>query len=346
MSLSLEDYFAMSFLTLGIETSCDETAVAVVAEGTKTLSNIILSQAEHAIFGGVVPEIASRKHVSAVGPIYKRALSEANVSLADIDLIAATKGPGLIGCLLVGLNFARGLSLASGKAFAAVNHLEGHIAANFLAYPELDPHHLTLLISGGHTLLVETKGFGNYVVLGQTRDDAVGEAFDKVAKLVGLGYPGGAKIDALSKEGNPQAIKFPRPMAHSGDFDFSFSGLKTAVALYWKSITEEQRKASLADIVASFQEAAVDILARKTVAAAERLQVRSVTLSGGVAANSRLRELLGEKLEQRGINFFYPSLNLCTDNAAMIAAAGHFQYHRIGSSALSEDSDPSLRLGC
>ena len=334
----------MPQITLGIETSCDETSVAVVKDGTTTLSNVILSQAEHSLFGGVVPEIASRKHVNAIGPIYQRALDDAGVSLKDIDLIAATRGPGLIGCLLVGLNFARGLALGSGKSFVAVNHLEGHIAANFLTYPELDAHHLTLLISGGHTLLVESKAFGDYQVLGQTRDDAVGEAFDKVAKLVGLGYPGGARIDALAQKGNPQAVKFPRPMSRSGDFDFSFSGLKTAVALHWSSLSAKEREENLADVVASFQEAAVDILAQKTINAAETVQVNTVTLSGGVAANSRLRHLLTEKLEIRGIRFLYPGPDLCTDNAAMIAAAGYFQFCKFGPSSFSVDSDPSLRL--
>jgi tRNA N6-adenosine threonylcarbamoyltransferase len=335
----------MSFLTLGIETSCDETAVAVVEDGTLVRSNIILSQAEHSVFGGVVPEIASRKHVSSIGPIFQQALLDAEVTLKDIDLIAVTRGPGLIGCLLVGLNFARGLALVVGKPFVAVNHLEGHIAANSLACVDLDSHHLTLLISGGHTMLVEVLKIGDYRALGETRDDAVGEAFDKVAKLVGLGYPGGARIDKLAKSGNPQAIQFPRPMRKSGDYDFSFSGLKTAVALHWNSLSEEQQQNDIADIVASFQEAAVDILAQKTIHAAEALQVGSVTLAGGVAANSRLRLLLAEKLEKRGINFHYPQPDLCTDNAAMIAAAGYFQYRLRGASSMAVDSNPALRLG-
>ncbi len=334
----------MPQITLGIETSCDETSVAVVKDGATTLSNVILSQAEHSLFGGVVPEIASRKHVNAIGPIYRRALDDAGISLKEIDVIAATRGPGLIGCLLVGLNFARGLALGSGKPFVAVNHLEGHIAANFLTYPDLDTHHLTLLISGGHTLLVESKAYGDYRVLGQTRDDAVGEAFDKVAKLVGLGYPGGARIDALARKGNPQAVKFPRPMSRSGDFDFSFSGLKTAVALHWSALSANERKETLADVIASFQEAAVDILAQKTINAAEAAQVKTVTLSGGVAANSRLRRLLTQELESRGIRFLYPEPDLCTDNAAMIAAAGYFQFRKSGPSSFSVDADPSLRL--
>ncbi len=335
----------MGFLTLGIESSCDETAVAITEDVSLVRSNIILSQAEHAIFGGVVPEIASRKHVVSIGPIFESALSEAGLKLSEIDLIAATRGPGLIGCLLVGLNFARGLSLATGKPLVAVNHLEGHIAANSLACVDLDPHHLTLLISGGHTLLVEVLGIGDYRALGETRDDAVGEAFDKVAKLVGLGYPGGAKIDKLAKSGNPKAINFPRPMRNSGDFGFSFSGLKTAVALHWNSLSDSQKQSDIADVVASFQEAAVDILARKTIEAAEELQISSVTLAGGVAANSRLRVLLAEKLKSRGIKFYFPQLDLCTDNAAMIAAAGYFQYRLRGASSLTTDSEPALRLG-
>ncbi len=335
----------MAFLTLGIESSCDETAVAIVEDGSRVRSNIILSQAEHSVFGGVVPEIASRKHVVSIGPIFKRSLSEAGLELSEIDLIAATRGPGLIGCLLVGLNFARGLSLATGKPLVAVNHLEGHIAANSLACVDLDSHHLTLLISGGHTLLVEVRGTGDYHVLGETRDDAVGEAFDKVAKLVGLGYPGGAKIDQLAKSGNPKAIRFPRPMRHSGDYDFSYSGLKTAVALHWNSLSDTQKQSDIADVVASFQEAAVDILAQKTIDAAEELNISAVTLAGGVAANSRLRTLLAEKLEKRGIKFYFPQLDLCTDNAAMIAAAGYFQYRLRGASKMDIDSQPALRLG-
>ncbi|HSH00599.1 MAG TPA: tRNA (adenosine(37)-N6)-threonylcarbamoyltransferase complex transferase subunit TsaD, partial [candidate division Zixibacteria bacterium] len=306
-------------ITLGVETSCDETAVAVVRDGVTTLSNVILSQKEHSRFGGVVPEIASRSHVRAVAPICFEALEVAALSEREIDLVAATHGPGLVGCLLVGLSFAKGLALALNKPFVAVNHLEGHIAANFLSVPELPSHHLTLIISGGHTLLVEALEFGRYRTLGRTRDDAVGEAFDKVAKLLGLGYPGGQKIDELARVGDRSAIRFPRPMERDESYDFSYSGLKTAVALYWRSLSELERREQLADVAASFQEAAVEALVSKTLRAARELTVNTVTLSGGVAANSRLRELLAERLADAGVDFWYPHPKLCTDNAAMIA---------------------------
>jgi N6-L-threonylcarbamoyladenine synthase len=331
-------------LTLGIETSCDETAAAVISAGPRTLSNVILSQSEHSKFGGVVPEIASRSHVRAIGPIYLEALAQADIRADQLELIAATAGPGLVGPLLVGLTFAKGLAQALDKPFVGVNHLEGHIAANFLSEPDLPERHLTLIISGGHTLLVEVKHFGEYEVLGKTRDDAVGEAFDKVAKLLGLGYPGGQKIDELARKGNPAAIKFPRPMRHTDDFDFSYSGLKTAVALHWKALDESERESALADVAASFQEAAVDILVEKTLRAAQSKGIETVTLSGGVAANSRLRDLLDARLSALGLRFAYPDNKLCTDNAAMIAAAGLYQFQRSGASDLSLDADPQMRL--
>lgn len=331
-------------LTLGIETSCDETAVAVVEDGVGVLSNIILSQTDHARFGGVVPEIASRAHVAAITQICEEALSKAGVSLSDIQLVAATRGPGLVGCLLVGLNFAKGLALAGKMDFVAVNHLEGHIAANFVNQSAPIGRHLSLIISGGHTMLVEVRDFGDYRLLGQTRDDAVGEAFDKVAKLLGLGYPGGKKIDRLSKNGDASAIRFPRPMEKSADYDFSFSGLKTAVSLHWRALSEVERQETLADVAASFQEAAVDILVSKTVRAARELDIAITALSGGVAANTRLREALFSELAHVGVALFAPDPELCTDNAAMIAVAGHFQFLRQGPSSLSEDAAPALRL--
>ena len=331
-------------LTLGIETSCDETAVAVVEDGARVLSNVILSQTEHTRFGGVVPEIASRAHVAAITQICEEALEGAGAALSEIELVAATRGPGLVGCLLVGLNFAKGLALAGNMDFAAVNHLEGHIAANFLNQKSPIGRHVSLVISGGHTLLVEVRGFGEYRLLGRTRDDAVGEAFDKVAKLLGLGYPGGAKIDRLSDDGDPSAIRFPRPMGKSADYDFSFSGLKTAVSLHWLALSEVERRETVADVAASFQEAAVDILVSKTVRAARELGVSLITLSGGVAANRRLREAFIDELSRMNVALHAPEAKLCTDNAAMIAAAGHFQFLRQGPSSLNEDADPSLRL--
>jgi len=331
-------------LVLGIETSCDETSVAVVRDGREILSNIILSQTVHSKYGGVVPEIASRAHLKTIIPIYRQALSQARVTLNDINLVAATMGPGLVGPLLVGLTFAKGLAFAKGIPFVAVNHIEGHIAANLLEHPQLEPHHLTLVVSGGHTMLVEVKQFGEYELLGQTKDDAAGEAFDKVAKLMGLGYPGGAELDRLAQGGDPNYVKFPRAMLKEQDYRFSYSGLKTAVALYIKKLGKEDFERHKADIAASFQEAAVVVLVEKTVRAAVERNVADVTISGGVAANSRLRTLLRERLDRLSRRLFFPSPQLCTDNAAMIAAAGYYRYQKEGAGEFIANAVPYLTL--
>jgi len=331
-------------LVLGIETSCDETSVAVVRNGREILSNIILSQTVHSKFGGVVPEIASRAHLKTIIPIYRQALSQARVTLNDINLVAATMGPGLVGPLLVGLTFAKGLAFAKGIPFVAVNHIEGHITANLLEHPQLEPHHLTLVVSGGHTMLVEVKQFGEYELLGQTKDDAAGEAFDKVAKLIGLGYPGGAELDRLAQGGDPNFVKFPRAVLKEQDYRFSYSGLKTAVALYIKKLGKEDFERHKADIAASFQEAAVVVLVEKTVRAAVERNVSDVTISGGVAANSRLRTLLRERLDRLNRRLFFPSPQLCTDNAAMIAAAGYYRYQKEGSGEFITNAVPYLTL--
>lgn len=330
-------------LVLGIETSCDETSASVIEDGRTVLSNIISSQAVHSRFGGVVPEVASREHIKTIVPIYEEALATAGVTLEQIDLIAATMGPGLVGPLLVGLTFAKGLSFASGKAFIGVNHMEGHLAANLLEHPELDQHHLTLVVSGGHTMLVEVKEFGDYKLLGKTRDDAAGEAFDKVAKVMGLGYPGGAQVDRLAQQGNSQFHRFPRA-ALPEPYTFSFSGLKTSVAQYIDKLTDEQFIAQKADIAASFQEAVVQVLVEKTVRAAQETQVRDITISGGVAANSRLRIAMAEHLARVNKRFYFPRLSLCTDNAAMIAAAGYYRFKRFGAGELAVDAVPYLIL--
>ncbi|MEW6051933.1 MAG: tRNA (adenosine(37)-N6)-threonylcarbamoyltransferase complex transferase subunit TsaD [Candidatus Zixiibacteriota bacterium] len=330
-------------LTLGIETSCDETSAAVVEDGRRTLSNIILSQAIHTKFGGVVPEVASREHIKTIIPIYEQALSEAGVTLDDIALIAATQGPGLVGPLLVGLTFAKGLAFARSLPFVPVNHMEGHLAANILEHHELDTHHLTLVVSGGHTMLVEVKSFGEYEILGRTRDDAAGEAFDKVAKVMGLGYPGGAELDKLAQSGDRNYYRFPRSVLKD-NYQFSYSGLKTAVALYIQKLDKDEFELHKADIAASFQEAAVDVLVDKTVKAAQDKNIRDVTISGGVAANSRLRSLMKERLDRIGRRLFFPSLSLCTDNAAMIAAAGYFRFKKFGPGELIADAVPYLRL--
>ena len=331
-------------LVLGIETSCDETSVAVVRNGREILSNIILSQTVHSKYGGVVPEIASRAHLKTIIPIYCQTLSQARVTLNDINLVAATMGPGLVGPLLVGLTFAKGLAFAKGIPFVAINHIEGHISANLLEHPQLEPHHLTLVVSGGHTMLVEVKQFGEYELLGQTKDDAAGEAFDKVAKLMGLGYPGGAELDRLAQAGNPSFVKFPRAMLKEQDYRFSYSGLKTAVALYIKKLGKEDFERHKADISASFQEAAVVVLVEKTVRAAVERNITDVTISGGVAANSRLRTLLREHLDRLNRRLFFPSPQLCTDNAAMIAAAGYYRYQKEGAGEFIANAVPYLTL--
>jgi len=330
-------------LTLGIETSCDETSVAVVEDGRRVLSNVILSQAVHRKFGGVVPEVASREHIKTIVPIYEQALSDAGVTLDQIELVAATMGPGLVGPLLVGLTFAKGLAFARNLPFRPVNHMEGHLAANILEHPELDEHHLTLVVSGGHTMLVEVKEFGEYVLLGKTRDDAAGEAFDKVAKIMGLGYPGGAELDKLAQQGDRKYHRFPRARLKESH-QFSYSGLKTAVALFIQRMEPSEYEKHRADIAASFQEAVVEILVEKTVNAAREKNIRDVTISGGVAANSRLRSLMTEQLTRIDRRLFYPSLPLCTDNAAMIAAAGYYRFMKEGPGELIADAVPYLKL--
>ncbi len=331
-------------LILGIETSCDETAAAVIKDGKEILSNVISSQAIHSAFGGVVPEVASREHLKTIVPIYELALEQANVTLEKIDLIAATFGPGLVGPLLVGLTFAKGLAFAGGKPFVAVNHMEGHLAANSLQHPEMNEHHLALVVSGGHSMLVEVKTFGEYTVLGETKDDAVGEAFDKVAKLMGLGYPGGAKIDKLAECGDKNFVKFPRALKNKYDYSFSYSGLKTAVALYLKKLGEKDFEIHKADIAASFQEAAVDVLVEKTINAALEKNIKDVAITGGVAANSRLRALMKERHEKLDRRVFFPSHELCTDNAAMIAAAGYFRFKKEGAGDFTSSAIPYLKL--
>ena len=330
-------------ITLGIETSCDETSIALVNDGRDILANVIYTQTEHIKFGGVVPEVASREHIKRIEPLFRQALKEAGKTLADIDLIAATHGPGLIGPLLVGLSFAKGLAFARDIPFIAVNHIEGHLAANILEHKSLKSEHITLIVSGGHTQLVHVKQFGEYKILGSTMDDAAGEAFDKVAKVLGLGYPGGKQIDELAVKGNPTYFRFPRSVMKEG-YAFSHSGLKTAVALHVAKLTPEQLDHHRADIAASFQEALVDVLVTKTVKAARELNIDQVTISGGVAANSRLRQLMTERLTSEKKQVFFPSMSLCTDNGAMIAAAGYYRYQKEGPGEFVADAVPYLPL--
>ena len=332
------------FLTLGIETSCDETSVAVVADGRKILSNIISSQLDiHTKFGGVVPEVAARCHLETMLPVYRQALQEAGVDLKDIDLIAVTYGPGLIGSLLVGLSFAKGLALAGKKNLVGVNHIEGHMYANILERPELEPPLLCLTVSGGHTDLVYLEDWSCYHVLGRTRDDAAGEAFDKIARVLGLGYPGGPAIDKIAV-GAMDDLQFMNSKAMAGSYDFSFSGLKTAVINY---LNRERQKGEVIDIsrvAASFQRAAVDQLVDKLFHAAVDYRAKAVLLSGGVSANSHLRNRCRQEAERLGMELYYPPLTLCTDNAAMIAAAGYYVYKLNGPGDLDITAQPGLEL--
>jgi N6-L-threonylcarbamoyladenine synthase len=330
---------------LGIETSCDETAVAVVEDGLKVLSNVLSSQHEiHARFGGVVPELASRAHVERLNPLLDVALAEAGMRWAEVDAVAVTRGPGLVGALLVGLATAKAIALALDAPLVAVNHLEGHIYANFLEHGPPEPPYVSLIVSGGHTMLVYTPEEQRYEVLGQTVDDAAGEAFDKVARFLGLGFPGGPELDRLARKGDPKAVDFPRAMAGSGDYDFSLSGLKTAVVRYVRKEEREGKKTSIPDLAASFQEAVVDVQVQKTMAAAEEKGAASVLLGGGVVANSRLRERMAEEAERRGIRLLFPSPELCTDNAAMIASVGFFRLMRGERASFDVGADPGLPL--
>ncbi len=330
---------------LGIETSCDETAVAVVEDGRSVLANLISSQVDlHARYGGVVPELASRAHVQAINPLMAEALERAGCRFTDIDGVAVTVGPGLVGALLVGMAAAKAVALATGADLIGVNHLEGHIYANFLEHGPPEPPYVCLVVSGGHTMLVHMPQEHRYEVLGQTVDDAAGEAFDKIARFMGLGFPGGPALDRLARQGNPDAIAFPRAMVDSGDYDFSLSGLKTAVLRYVKAEVAAGRRPDPADLAASFQEAIVDVQVSKTVAAALERGVSTVLLGGGVVANTRLRERMEKAGAEAGLRVLFPSMELCTDNAAMIACAGASRLARGERSALDVAVDPGLEL--
>jgi N6-L-threonylcarbamoyladenine synthase len=314
-------------LVLAIETSCDDTGAAVLLNGRKILSNVVSSQVSvHQKYGGVVPELASRKHIEAIVPIVTEALETAKVTLKEIGGIAVTQGPGLVGSLLVGLSFAKSIAFARGLPFIGINHIEAHLSAIFLEENIPKFPFIGLVVSGGHTSLFRMDGFGKYKRLGQTRDDAAGEAFDKVAKLLGLGYPGGPIIDALSKAGNPRAVRFPRPVLSKNSLDFSFSGLKTAVVNYVKAHPEPPEgypEDLIKDIVSSFQEAVVEVLLRKTLQAAQHQGLKRIVLSGGVAANQRLRERMIEETHQKKLKLYLPSPSFCTDNAAMVGVVGY-----------------------
>ena len=326
-------------IILGIETSCDETSVAVVKNGREVLSNIINSQIDiHEKYGGVVPEIASRCHTEVINMIYKEALKEANVTLDEIDAIACTYGPGLVGALLVGVSYAKALSYASDKKLVGVNHIEGHIAANYITNKQLKPPFICLVISGGHTHLVYVKDYTNFKILGKTRDDAIGEAFDKVARVVGLGYPGGPKVDKLAKEG---VANINLPKTHLDNLDFSFSGIKTAILnLYHKSPNINK-----ADLCKSFEKDCCDILIENVIKAVKMYNVDKIVLAGGVSANSYIRNEFLNLEKEKNIKVYYPELKLCTDNAAMIASAGYYNYLNNKFSDLSLNAIPNLKIG-
>ncbi len=333
-------------LILGIETSCDETSAAVVKNGREVLSNIISSQIDlHKRYGGVVPEIASRKHIENINPVIQHALDEAEVTLDDIEAIAVTYGPGLVGALLVGLSTAKALAFACNKPLVGVHHIEGHIAANYLEHHELAPPFICLVVSGGHSHIVHVKDYQSFEILGQTRDDAAGEAFDKVARVLGLGYPGGPLIDKLAREGNKEAIKFPRVNFQDGSLDFSFSGVKTSVLNYINKLEQKGEEVHKADVAASFQQAVVEVLVDKCIIAADNVDNKLIVLAGGVAANSALRELIKQKAEEQSKKVCYPSPILCTDNAAMIACAGYYRYLAGKRADLDLNAIPNLRLG-
>lgn len=325
-------------LTLGIESSCDETSVSVVKNGREILSNIIDTQIPiHEKYGGVVPEIASRNHIEAISRVTKKALEEANVKFDDIDTITPTYGPGLVGALLVGLSYAKALSFAINKPLVGVNHIQGHIAANYITYPELKPPFLCVMTSGGNTQLVHVKNYTEFEVLGKTRDDAIGEAFDKVARVVGLGYPGGPKVDKLAKDGNPNAIELPK--THFDNLDFSFSGIKTAVI----NLHHKNPDVNKADLCASFENTVTEILLENAEKALKQTGLKTIALAGGVSANSYIRnEFL--KLEKQGIKVYMPDLKLCTDNAAMIASAGYYNFIEGKRNSLDLNAIPNLKL--
>lgn len=343
---TLETRHAENVIILAIESSCDETAAAVVRNGREVLSNIISSQIDlHTLYGGVVPEIASRKHIERIDQVIAEALRSADKSLQDMDAIAVTYGPGLVGALLVGVSAAKAISFASGIPLIGVHHIEGHISANYIENKELEPPFVCLVVSGGHSHLVVVRDYGEYEILGRTRDDAAGEAFDKVARAIGLGYPGGPKIDKVSREGDPEAIRFPRARVDGSVYDFSFSGLKSAVLNYLNSCEMKGIEVCQADVAASFQKAVVDVLVEHSMQAVEACGMRRFAIAGGVASNSALRSALKKACADRDIVFYHPSPAMCTDNAAMIGAAAYYEYCRGVRHGYDLNAVPNLKLG-
>lgn len=335
----------MDILTLAIETSCDETSVAVMKNGRQIMSNIISSQIEtHRLFGGVVPEVASRLHLEMINKIIQTAVEEARIKLNDIDHIAVTCGPGLIGALIVGVSAAKALALSLEIPLNGVNHMQGHVCANYIAHPDLKPPFVGLIVSGGHTYLIEVLNYNEYIIRGQTRDDAAGESYDKVARTLGLSYPGGPEIDKLAKIGNPESIDFPRIMLEPGSYDFSFSGLKTAVLNYINQKKQKNEEIIVEDVAASFQQAVIDVLVVKSFRLLKELKYKTLVLSGGVAANSGLREALQKRADEEGVTLYFPPVSLCTDNAAMIGCAGYYDFLAGKRSELDLKVFPNLKL--
>ena len=331
---------------LGIESSCDETAASVVRNGREVLSNVISSQiALHTLYGGVVPEIASRKHIEKINVVIEQALSEAQMTLDDLDAIGVTYGPGLVGALLVGVSEAKAIAYAKNLPLIGVHHIEGHISANYIENKDLEPPFACLVVSGGHTHLVIVKDYGKYEIVGRTRDDAAGEAFDKVARAIGLGYPGGPKIDRVSKEGHPDAIVFPRAKVADSAYDFSFSGLKSAVLNYLNGCKMKNIPIVQADVAASFQKAVVDVLVDHAMHAVEEYGFKKFAIAGGVASNSALRAAMEEACRKRGVAFYHPSPVFCTDNAAMIGSAAYYEYLAGTRSGWDLNAVPNLKLG-
>lgn len=333
-------------LVLGIESSCDETAAAVVRNGREVLSNVISSQiAIHTIYGGVVPEIASRKHIEKINQVIMEALQTADVTLEQIDAVSVTYGPGLVGALLVGVGEAKAIAYAADKPLVGVHHIEGHIAANYIEHPDLEPPFLCLVVSGGHTHLVRVQDYNQFDIIGRTHDDAAGEAFDKVARAIGLGYPGGPKIDKLAKEGDPHAIEFPRAKVDGSVYDFSFSGVKSAVLNYLNACEMKGTAVNRADVAASFQQAVIDVLVDKAVSAARQLGENRIAVAGGVASNSALRAAMQQGCDAADLELVYPSPVYCTDNAAMIAVQGYYEYMAGTRSGLDLNAVPNLKIG-
>ena len=331
---------------LAIESSCDETAAAVVKNGREVLSNIISSQiALHTLYGGVVPEIASRKHIEKINQVIEAALAEAKMTLEDMTAVAVTYGPGLVGALLVGVAEAKAIAYGAKKPLVGIHHIEGHVSANFIEHPDLEPPFVCLIVSGGHTHLVIVRDYGEFEIIGRTMDDAAGEAFDKVARAVGLGYPGGPKVDRAAKEGNPHAIEFPRARVGGSEYDFSFSGMKSAVLNYINQAQMKGEAISVPDLCASFQNAVVDVLVSRAVAAAKEFGYDKLAIAGGVASNSALREGMRKACEREGLKLYYPSPIYCTDNAAMIGAAAYYEYINGARAGWDLNAVPNLKLG-